>query len=817
PPPAAAAADDVPRSLPPAAFSALKRGVLSLVSHGQYAHLTHASDLAAALSAAAEIALSRGEYAQHALFARAQGVLARLPSREERDAATAALLSALSAPLLASPSHSHAEARATSLALSHAHLAALAAHRSTLVAHARAALARLETTVRRRAWVCAVRASGLGVQLRARLREVRGSYGAEGEAGEGGGGGRSAEERAQAREDVQRWKDEIGALGGFLGGSSTTTRLDEQLMLAELAAALATEPAALVGAGASALFAREGAVFALAAADAAGGEEGDEGGEGEGGGRGIASTILGAPAALWSSIPLPPSPFPHLSSPAASSSSTSTGVGADPPLTLDGLSSSFLAAAAGGRIVLDPALGAVGAPFAHGGAASGDGGGGGGGVFGAGDGEAYLADLASFLSSSFLADLSSPLSASSTPAPDTAPLIDLSPTSTRGTDSTLALLLSSAAPLLPLDPSSKRPRVLTPTGPAPPAYVGTLLRRFVQHPSWKEKLDALVEVEKVLVVLLEAGAGEGECPSKRTEVAHGGDKRGRRLSFTTSTSGHLAPPPSGADGAYGSLRSSLAHRRKRVSTSPSGLSLQRLFSHTSTTTTSATAEDGKTSAPVSPLRPVFDANGSPPPSLPLALGAAATGTWRRHRRGLSLPSAASGASSVGGSPPPSPAYPPSVGIAAHSGGGGVGEDGVSTDALLGALENAILHFLPSLLPSPASATSSVSTLAAASSPHYGLFTALHLLSHLSPTLSTFSASASASSSSSLEAKAFSDMAVACLAIKADVLDGDGGVVESAWAALGEGTEEGRERARRLGGIAAQEGAAGANDLLAALG
>ncbi|GAA5840412.1 hypothetical protein JCM11251_006553 [Rhodosporidiobolus azoricus] len=762
----------LPTCLSPSDYSAVRRALHVVLSSPTYAHLAASTsiDLLLVFSAAASLAHATGEYTQHALLSRAHTTLQVLSS-SQREGLSATLLTSLSFPLIAAQARSSSQISTSQTSLAH-----LSKQHTSLISSARSGLYQLEQ-LRRGAWAAEVTASALGSRLRERLREVR--------AGEGNGG-RTEEELEQAREEVKRWKEEIGALTGFL--SSNAVR-DEALMLLELTSVLATEPATLME---SRLYEREAAVWAVQAAVTAG-EDGGEAGAGSEA-RGIASTILGAPAALLTSIPLPSSPFPHLSPPYSACPSPRPG-------SSEGAAA--WQAALGGKIVLDSQFGAVSASLAVTAA-------GGEGAVGARAGDAYLADLASSLVSSLLYDLSSPL------LPGGSSVTLLSDTDT---DALLSLLSSSRDPdsLLPFHPLSGRPYALTPTGSAPPPYVLALLRRFIEHPDLKEKLMALVEVEKVLVEVLESGssnkAERGETAFAALEEAG----RGRRqsLSLTTSMNGLLAPNPDGSTSStYGSLRYSLAQRRKRGSTSTSGLSLHRLWSRSETTSPSR-----------SPLRPDFASlSASPPPPLAIKLGSiiGASGTWPRHRRGLSLPSAASGSTSGTASPTSAPAYVAlDLPATTFSGGGG---DGVSTDALLAALENAILHFLPALL--PPCTTKSASAASTSTSParfsdsqrSCGLFTTLHLLSHLSPSLTSWSASFShTSSTAALEAKAFSDLAVACLAIKSDLLDGEYGVIESAWAVLGEGTDEGRRKARRLAEIALRHGAAGAGDLLAALG
>ncbi|GJN88769.1 hypothetical protein Rhopal_001738-T1 [Rhodotorula paludigena] len=115
---------------------------------------------------------------------------------------------------------------------------------------------------------------------------------------------------------------------------------------------------------------------------------------------------------------------------------------------------------------------------------------------------------------------------------------------------------------------------------------------------------------------------------------------------------------------------------------------------------------------------------------------------------------------------------------------------MSTDDLLAQLESALVRFLPSLPPAS-----------------HGLFLSLQLISSLLPSLL---------SSPSSRAKAVSDTLVAALSLKHDALDGKGGLVELAWEAMSDGTEEGEGLARQLCAIALREDSPAARDLAAAL-
>lgn len=462
---------------------------------------------------------------------------------------------------------------------------------------------------------------------------------------------------------------------------------------------------------------------ALGFAAEGGGEEEDEDGRMGGG---IASTLLGAPGAFLGSLPIPVSPFP----------STWGGTGetaaaeATPPL------------ATSTKLVVDATLGAVlpsllvDAPSSS-------------------SADDYLSHLSAILSSSLFYSLYSPSLA----------LIPLNPNST---DTLFSLLLSPASPLplftspcLPSPTDERRPRPLLPTRPRPPEYVGELLRRFVMHPSVEEKLSAVVEAEKVLVELLEAevdGVGLGETTEADAEDVG----RARQLSVPSSRSASLRQ----------------ARERLRSASPASAIEgLQGLFRPPFSSTPSFDAGEGASTAssasassePNSPRRTGFDVGAA-------VRGAAGgeSGTWRskagtvrwRGRETSVL----------------FPVAPDDAGRGAPTGA----SDGISTDALLAALENAILHFLPLLVPHPPlrSPTSFPNPF-----PHHSsLFATLHLVSSLSPSLAC---------SSSHTGKAFSDLLVASLAIREDVLEGEGGLVERGWQGVREGTESGREKAREV--------------------
>ncbi|GAA6042247.1 hypothetical protein JCM8097_005114 [Rhodosporidiobolus ruineniae] len=658
----------------------------------------------------------------------------------------APLVELLAAPLLAA-SPARTDRSAQLLALAQTQLDALSASRSSLLCSARAALTRLD--LRRRAYALAVLASPLGRQLRERQRAVQ-------------QGGRTEEEREVAREEVGSWRDELGVVSFFTLTSEgeegevneQQERWDEALMLVETAAALAAEPAAL---GLTGLFAREAALL-LAAEDADGGAEEAER-------HGLASTLLGAPGALLGSLPLPP--FPTL------------------PKRSSGGGSEASAASEAAELVFDPGLGAVSSAFSSPASSTAP-------TAAAAVADDYLLRLSVSLAGSLFAHLSSYALLPALPADST--------------DSTLALLLSPSSPL-------PRPRALQPRGAKPPEFVGALLRRFVEHPDLAVKLEALVELEKVLVLLGPSTAAKEE----KQDDPH----RSRRASLSatsTTSSGQqhllLPPPSSSPERAFRTLQlpPALGHRRPRSRLGSGGsLTLQRLFSHTSSTGDSA-SQAGTASNPSSPLRSAFGESLFPPPpaSKPVSVsaGMGTGGTWRRqHRRGLSVPSSSSAASASGSPPPRSPLS--AVSFAAQQDspagpaegqeeGGGEGE-GMSTDALLPLLENAVLHFLPSLPSLPSSPSAAA-----------GLFGTLHTLAALAPSLLFAPSLSLSSSSASQQAKAFSDVAVACLAIRADVGEE---VVPEGWRALR--AEEG-ERARQLSETATRESAPGAEELALAV-
>ncbi|GAA5867604.1 hypothetical protein JCM8547_001236 [Rhodosporidiobolus lusitaniae] len=765
PPPLSIVPHSPPLSFNSSDFSLVRRALLLLFAHPSLlprsTSPTTPSQLLAALSSASSHFLARGEYAWHLLLLRVHTLLTASHKPPYSTIDVEALLTAVAAPFSSSLTYSQ-----SLLVLSQKHLTHLSSLSSTLTSSARSLIASF-TAQRNQAWSYSVLSSDLGVQLRARLRESRDPM-------------RTEEEKESASEEVRAWRAEVGAVAFLAGGGEerATEEFEEALMLLETVGAMATQPEAIVS---SPFFQREAGLLLAGAAEGSIAGGGEEGGQ-HGGAYGLASTILGAPGALLSSLPLSPSPFPGWAG--------EGGEGGRKSVDLSSLSLEKEG------LVLDPTCGAV-LPS----------------LLAEGEGkdagatssfQEYLLRMSTSLSSFLFSDLASRSSSSSSLSH---PLVVL-PSSTP--DNLLSLLLSPSSPLplhsSPFLPSGdKRPKALLPTASRPPEYVGNLLRRFVEHADMEEKVDAVVELEKVLVALLEA---EGTASDM--------EKPQRWPSLTNST---LAPPPLSTASVFLSLPRRPHSRHSSVSpprfTLSGAASLQRLFSaqpssSSATTSSSASSAGGSTagSLPSSPLRPTF-------PGAEGAVGGGARemlGSWsyrmgsRRHRRGLSLPGS-------GFSSSPSPPSSGQEDAAKEQEKQKKGpEEAVTTDALLAALENAILHFLPSLLPSssPPSGTSS------SPSASHGLFTTLHTLSSLAPSLVCPTHSSSSSSSSGQAAKAFSDLAVACLAIKADVTDGKDGVVETAWERLKEGREEGREEARRLREMALLAGSTKAVDLLAAL-
>ncbi|GAA5826569.1 hypothetical protein JCM3770_004049 [Rhodotorula araucariae] len=656
---------DITSDLNESDLATVRHATCALLTGGDHAP---ANDLAASLAQASAISCAAKDYPSHALYAEACILLDRFPSLAP------SVTEQLAAPLRAA----HASSRA-SLALAQAQLASLDTQFSALGSLALTLLAR-SNALRIRGWHLSVTASPLGEQLRTRLRSALDPH-------------RPVEDAERARSEIDEWRAELGVVDVLKVGEQGRV-LDEALMLVEVTAALASESEALL---AHPLFEREASVLAARAGAPARNAAATA--------KRLANSVLGAPAALWSSLPLP---GPAVSSAEERGAHVRTPAG-DLLVECVLSSSGAVPASLAEPTRIDP--------------------------------DAYFQQLSSTLSAYLLSDLSSPASIASRTSSRSAPLIMLRDDlgARVGSDGWIDDLASSASPLK-RDEADAMPRVFAPGEAAPPGYVVELLERFALHPSPSKKIDALLDLELVLSTTSPSSKAEASPPGK-VELAATLHSRKRSTSAVTLHS------------SYHSRDTSTASMHSPASPAKSTFSVQSLSSR-------------------SP---------SPAHTEPSLSGSFAL--RRRRRRPSLIPGSTAGGER--GVILQVPLVPLDLVTPSSA------SSPTSTDELLNRLVVAILHFLS--VPGPFGG--------------HGIYLSLHLITSLLPSLFL---------SPSARAKSLSDTLIAALSIKQGALDGPGGVVERAWEAMSEGTEEAEALARRLCEIALREDSVAARDLAAAL-
>ncbi|GAA6016906.1 hypothetical protein JCM10207_007842 [Rhodosporidiobolus poonsookiae] len=489
----------------------------------------------------------------------------------------------------------------------------------------------------------------------------------------------------EAEDEVRVWRAEVGALdvlgsAGLGDGAGEGEGGESKVRTDEALMLLETVSALAVEPdvlGATPLFAREAALLFGPPSSA----------EGEGGANaGLASTLLAVPGALWSAIPQAPFLVPP--SPRAAQEGVAAGDGDEEAL------------------VFVPGCGAVSASLAT--------------VFqdasssssqpGIGDADDFLVCLSSSLAASLHSFLSSPFS----PTPVTA-------------------LFPRASPLPHTAPTSSGSESF-------PPFIHDLIRRAILHPSSTSKLAALVELERALVALADAGL------------------------VPLAPAPQPARPPAAAVAV--DIEATLAQRRHRPSPSAGSATLQRLFLAPpsvaySTASSAVSTTSGSPPSSASPRRATFN----------LALeggdaGATLGGSWRRRSRrlSLSLSAAGSGWSTSGSSTGwRSPQRSPLSAVFPFAAPPRAAAGPTTTDDVLLLLERALSSCLS---PNPSFTSPPQLSLR-------DLLEALHALAALSPALVD---------RPTVEAKAFSDTVVAGVSLwressTAGRAEGEGGVAE----------------------------------------